>query len=56
MWEMATNFFPKKTRSSKAPSPSSSRRHSVFEFHQIIEEDVAPLRSDTLPLSGMRST
>jgi hypothetical protein len=46
---MAKNFFTKKTRSSKAPSLGSWRRHSVSESPQIMEEDVAPQRSDTTP-------
>jgi hypothetical protein len=36
---------------------TSSRRHSVFESRQSMEEDVALLRrNDTLLFDGMRST
>jgi hypothetical protein len=53
----AMNIVLGRRISSSLDVPSSSlRRHSIFESPRSMEEYVAPLRSDTLHLGGMRST
>jgi hypothetical protein len=59
MWKITTSLFTKKkgSSSSKPSLTTSSRRHSVSESPQSMDEDMTPLRrNDTLLLDGMRAT
>jgi hypothetical protein len=58
MWKKTTSLFTEKkgSSSSKPSSTISSRRHSVSESPQSMEDTALPRRNDTLLLGGMRVT